>query len=142
MKTDDEWWGRFGHMDPDGDDTSPAEARAIRDYTEGRIEASKAAKRLMNIQDNYVVEGKDWRVSSLIWAVALRFIDKQPALLDLIDAIAEIPERVRESPDMQMDTYAGMDLVEWEPARQRSHKGEAYRISLDSAQKPHADLAN
>lgn len=76
----------------------------------------------------YDAKAKDWQVSNLLWPVALRFIDKQLALLALIDTIAEIPERVCESLDMQMDTYAGTDLVEWESIRRDSYEGEVRYI--------------
>lgn len=89
----DKWWGGYGGM-VDEDDlatmTTPAEVQALREYIEGRTSPEEAAKCLMD-SDAWLTDWKDDRISWFIWDAAIEFPDRQPALLDLVDAIRELP---------------------------------------------------
>ena len=135
MESHEEWWHCYGKMDIDAEMTNPDEVLALREYLEGITVPSEAAKRIMDLREDKIPVDGNWdkglRISWFLWEAALEFTKKQPAIVDLVDAIRAMPEL--EMTAEQRQRLGGKwvkwrDLQDYDMIYMDAYNSMAYRV--------------
>jgi hypothetical protein len=117
--------------DPDEDPPTWREVQVLYDFVElfrtaDAIPAASAAVCLMSLceEDRLMEErpaeqvDKGWRISDLLWGVALAMPHHQPAILELVDAVRALPELERTEEQIQKRQFEGPLLNRWKDLEQ------------------------
>ena len=105
------WFDSKGHMDED-EPATPAEVEALKLFLAGELSIDAAARSIMSMDESQVsLEDKDFRLAWFLFEAKIRFVDRQDDILNLEDAIANIPDEELALTEGQKARYP--DWSEW-----------------------------